>query len=51
MVGNTPGTRAALRDERSQTRERSYSVDDEGIRAGVYGIGAPVFDATGTAVA
>lgn len=37
--------------ELAQVRERGYSVDDAGVRAGVYCIGAPVFDARGEVVA
>ena len=33
------------------TRKRGYSIDDEAVREGVYSFGAPVFDATGQAVA
>ena len=33
------------------TRQRGYSIDDQGIRKGVYAFGAPVFDATGAVVA
>lgn len=33
------------------TRQRGYSIDDQGIREGVYAFGAPVFDATGAVVA
>lgn len=44
-------TMKALQEELQRTRERGWSVDDEGIRAGVYCIGAPVFDASGRAVA
>jgi DNA-binding IclR family transcriptional regulator len=32
-------------------RKRGFSVDDEGVREGVYSFGAAVFDATGHAVA
>lgn len=32
-------------------RRRGYSTDDEAVREGVYSFGAPVFDASGTAVA
>jgi len=41
----------ALRKALQATRERGYAVDDEGIREGVVGIAAPVFDATGKVVA
>lgn len=40
-----------LLKELELTRQRGYSVDDQGIREGVYAFGAPVFDATGSAVA
>ncbi len=33
------------------TRQRGYSIDDQGIREGVYAFGAPVFDATSSIVA
>ncbi|WP_232540280.1 IclR family transcriptional regulator [Azohydromonas aeria] len=51
MSGKGPLTRAALKRELRATRERGYSIDDEGVREGVYCMGAPVFDATGQAVA
>ncbi|WP_310734600.1 IclR family transcriptional regulator [Azohydromonas caseinilytica] len=51
MSGKGPLTRTALRRELRATRERGYSVDDEGVREGVYCMGAPVFDASGQAVA
>lgn len=51
MAGKGPHTRAALRRELRATRERGYSIDDEGVREGVYCMGAPVFDAAGQAVA
>ena len=41
----------ALLKELALTRKRGYSIDDEGVREGVYSFGAPVFDATGSAVA
>jgi DNA-binding IclR family transcriptional regulator len=41
----------ALIKELAQTRKRGYSIDDEGVREGVYSFGAPVFDASGQAVA
>jgi DNA-binding IclR family transcriptional regulator len=40
-----------LRDELAQVRSRGYSVDDEGVREGVFCFGAPVFDAAGLPVA
>jgi DNA-binding IclR family transcriptional regulator len=45
-----PGLEALL-DELAATRTRGYSIDDEGVRAGVYCFGAPVFDAAGQPVA
>ena len=41
----------ALLKELALTRKRGYSIDDESVREGVYSFGAPVFDATGQAVA
>jgi DNA-binding IclR family transcriptional regulator len=41
----------ALLKELAQTKKRGYSVDDETVREGVYSFGAPVFDASGRAVA
>lgn len=41
---------AVLRDL-AATRRRGYSVDDEGVRLGVLGIGAPVLDAGGRVLA
>ncbi len=40
-----------LRAELAEVRARGYSVDDEGVREGVYCIGAPVFDSRGDVVA
>lgn len=42
---------AGLLKELAATRKRGYSIDDEAVREGVYSFGAPVFDATGKAVA
>jgi len=41
----------ALLKELALARRRGYSVDDEGVREGVYSFGAPVFGASGDAVA
>ena len=41
----------ALVKELASTRKRGYSVDDEGVREGVYSFGAPVRDAAGGVVA
>jgi DNA-binding IclR family transcriptional regulator len=49
--GAAPLRMKALLDELAATRERGWSLDDEGIREGVFCIGAPVFDASGQAVA
>ncbi|WPB59233.1 IclR family transcriptional regulator [Xylophilus sp. GOD-11R] len=38
-------------EELALTRQRGYSIDDQGIREGVYALGAPVFDAAGAVVA
>jgi DNA-binding IclR family transcriptional regulator len=40
-----------LLDELALTRERGYSIDDGGVREGVYSIAAPVFDVGGRPVA
>src|SRR6202008_1926714 len=40
-----------LLKELAATRRRGYSVDEEAVREGVCAFGAPVFDATGHAVA
>lgn len=42
---------AAFNAELATTRERGYSVDDGGVREGVYSMAAPVFDASGRPVA
>jgi DNA-binding IclR family transcriptional regulator len=44
------GIEALLR-ELALTRRRGYSIDDEAVREGLHSFGAPVFDATGRAVA
>ena len=41
----------ALLKELATTRRRGYSIDDQAVREGVCAFGAPVFDATGNAVA
>lgn len=41
----------ALLKELAATRKRGYSIDDEGVREGVYSFGAPVFDASGHVIA
>ena len=41
----------AFLQELELTRQRGYSIDDQGIREGVYAFGAPVFDATSSVVA
>ncbi|WP_372527163.1 IclR family transcriptional regulator [Piscinibacter sp.] len=51
MAGKGPKTVAALMKELALTRRRGHSVDDEGVREGVYCLGAPVFDASGRPVA
>jgi DNA-binding IclR family transcriptional regulator len=51
LTNNAPRDIDALQKELAQTRKRGYSIDDETVREGVYSIGAPVFDATGRAVA
>ena len=46
-----PSDIETLMKELAATRKRGYSVDDGAVREGVYAFGAPVFDATGRAVA
>ena len=41
----------ALLKELALTRKRGYSIDDETVREGVYSFGAPVFGASGEAIA
>ncbi len=46
-----PRSLEALNKELVLTRRRGYSIDDEGVREGVYSFGAPVFDASGSVAA
>jgi len=41
----------ALLKELATTRRRGYSIDEEAVREGVCSFGAPVFDASGAAIA
>lgn len=45
------GNVGALMAELARTRQRGYSIDDGGVRDGVYALAAPVFDASGRPVA
>lgn len=51
LTAHGPDTAQQLQRELAGVRERGYSVDDEAIREGVVAIAAPIFDATGQAVA
>lgn len=51
LDGGGPVTLTALMADLAQTRQRGYSIDDGGVRDGVYSMGAAVFDATGLPVA
>jgi DNA-binding IclR family transcriptional regulator len=51
LTGKGPASREELFDEFAQIRDRGFSVDDEGVRAGVLSFGAPVFDAGGRVIA
>jgi DNA-binding IclR family transcriptional regulator len=51
LAGGGKVAPSALLADLAQTRQRGYSVDDGGVREGVYSIGAPVFDAAGHPVA
>jgi len=51
LTGRGPGDTRALFDELAAIRRRGYSIDDEGVRAGVLSFGAPAFDAGGNVVA
>jgi DNA-binding IclR family transcriptional regulator len=51
LTSKGPRDIEALQRELAQVRKRGYSVDDEAVREGVIAFGAPVFDASGAAVA
>jgi len=51
MAGKGPKNITELMKELKGVRERGHSVDDEGVREGVYCMAAPVFDAAGRPVA
>jgi DNA-binding IclR family transcriptional regulator len=51
LTGKGASSTRQLFAELAVIRERGYSVDDEGVRAGVLSFGAPVFDASGQVVA
>ena len=51
MNGRGPKRVTDLLVELKLIHERGYSIDDEGVRAGVYCFGAPVFDAAALPVA
>jgi DNA-binding IclR family transcriptional regulator len=51
LTSKGPRDLESLQKELVLTRKRGYSIDDEAVREGVYSFGAPVFDASGAAVA
>lgn len=51
LTGKGPADTRQLFEELAVIRARGYSIDDEGVRAGVLSFGAPVFDAGGHVVA
>jgi len=51
LTGRGAGHTGALFDELAAIRRRGYSIDDEGVRAGVLSFGAPIFDAGANVVA
>jgi DNA-binding IclR family transcriptional regulator len=51
LTNKGPRSLETLQKELALTRRRGYSIDDEGVREGVYSFGVPVFDASGDAVA
>lgn len=46
-----PAEVEALLADAALSRRRGYCIDDEGVRTGVYCVGAPVFDASGVPIA
>ncbi len=51
LTSSGPASMAALQRVLAATRRRGHGFDDEGVREGVVGIAAPVFDSSGQAVA
>jgi len=51
LTSKGPRDLESLLRELALTRRRGWSVDDEAVREGVASFGAPVFDASGKAVA
>lgn len=51
LAGTDSLSLADLMADLDRTRQRGYSIDDCGVREGVYSMGAPVFDASGRPVA
>ena len=51
LTSKGPRDIESLIKELALTRKRGYSIDDEAVREGVYSFGAPVFGASGEAVA
>ena len=51
LTDRGPATLDELLRDLAATRKRGYSIDDEDVREGVHCYGAPVFDASGQAVA
>ena len=51
MAGAAPLPLDELMNELANVRLNGFAIDDEGVRIGVCGLGAPVFDARGQAVA
>ncbi|RDH99791.1 IclR family transcriptional regulator [Caldimonas thermodepolymerans] len=51
VQGRQPVPIDVFLQEMAETRARGYSIDDEGVREGIYCYGAPVFGAAGLPVA